>query len=195
MSIYINNYLNLNLNTISDVSEIKLEICPGTIELIYALDLINDYCARFDQYSEDELFCAHEKILLALDKALKCDPHNLAVLLCRVWVFSWVIVDPHRAVQDLNVLHRLEGYNKDIWILAHEEVAKEMSDEIIPVCGMKYYAFKLRLEEADLYSIRSTMHGCLGHEFGYLQDLKRAAFLGNEEAIAELNGLELPQGL
>jgi hypothetical protein len=194
MYIYFDNYLDLNFSPISFAPEMKVEIRPGTIELIHTLDLINEYRARFDQYSETEVIFACEKILLAFDAALKCDPHHLAVLLCRATVCSNLIANPQIALEDLNVLQRLKGYNKDIWILAHEEVAKGMSEEAIAVRGTEYYTFKLRLEERDLYYIRSEMHACLGHEFGYIQDLKKAAFLGNEEAIAKLKGLEFFQG-
>lgn len=192
MGFYIDSCSNINLDnliTVNNCCGVDLEIRPGTLELIKALDLVLEYCLRIDSgklSEEREIVACHEKILSAFEQAMACDPHNLATIVSRIWICSNILGYPHIALQDLNVLYRLRGTDKDIWIIANKEIANAMSQEVFPVNGTEYFAFKTNISEKDLYYIRSEMCGYLGKHSEQIRDLKKAAWLGHEKAIEEL---------
>lgn len=204
LSLDIFNDIELDYShSVSQCTGMDLEIRPGALELLKALDslwvyierLNNDENWSMEDPSEEQL-AMHKEIVACFEHAIHCDPYNCATLACRAMVFSSIFGYPEIALHDINSLLRLQSYNRDIWVVASKKVASEWigeedceRHEIIPVNGTEYFAFKIHFSEAQLYYARAEMNGILGKKAAEIADLKKAAWLGHEDAIEDLKWL------
>jgi hypothetical protein len=183
---------------------IDLEIRPGTLELAKAFDLFHNLAEQWCDLSKEEIQSKKRDLFDMFQHAIELDPNNYAARWFRVSL-GWFIGFPkneneeiiiERSLQDLSVILNSGTCNRDIWMIAGEKVAREMSiryendeplnDEIIQVNGTELFAFRLNIAEKDIYYSRSEIYAYLGKQSETMEDLRKAAFLGHEEAIHEL---------